>query len=172
MSLTYASTVTVTDGCAPVCADYVSCGQAYGGCFTSCPGVPAPTFTVPDYVLSACMALGSTTATTTESEYEDTVTVTPPVPTETATETATATDTISTIDTETGTITIETDTTSLTTIVSSSDTTTIPTNGTTTQLPNPTNTEPSGAERGVGAIKLGLLFGAFIAIAIAGGSPF
>ncbi|KAK6526160.1 hypothetical protein TWF281_011196 [Arthrobotrys megalospora] len=171
MSLTEAptlTTVTVTDGCVPMCRDIISCGQTYGGCFTSCPGIPTPEPTVPDYVVSACVALGSTTvSTSTESESTDTMTVT-----DTPTVTETDTQTINTIGTDTGVFTILTETTSFTTEVSNSTVTEAPTNGTTTGLPEPTNTEPSGAERGIGAVKLGMVFGTLIAVIVAGGSVF
>ncbi|RVD89502.1 uncharacterized protein DFL_000506 [Arthrobotrys flagrans] len=166
MSLAYAPTLTVTDGCVPICADYISCGQTYGGCSTSCPGVPTPEPTVPDYVVSACIALGSTTVrTATQLEYSNPVTVVEIPSVSTAPETTA--ETINTVGTQTGVFTILTDTTSFTTQVYT-NATAIPSNGTTTGLPTPTDSQPSTGERGISAVTLGIVFGVLIATVIAG----
>ncbi|KAK6508018.1 hypothetical protein TWF481_006438 [Arthrobotrys musiformis] len=171
MSLTYAPTLATTDGCVPVCADYISCGQTYGGCFTSCPGVPTPEPTVPDYVISACIALGSTTVgTTAQPEYSNSVTVVeiPSAPTVTET----TAETINTVGAETSVVTILTETTGFVTQISTqvpANATAVPSNETTTGFPTPTNGEPSAGDREIGAVKLGLMFGALIAAVIVGG---
>ncbi|KAF3223166.1 hypothetical protein TWF679_004361 [Orbilia oligospora] len=166
MSLAYAPTVTVTGGCVPVCADYISCGQTFGGCFTSCPGVPTPEPTIPDYVISACVALGSTiVSTATQPEYSNPITVIGIPSVSTAAETTT--ETVNTISTQTGVFTILTDTTSFTTKVYK-NATAIPRNGTTSGLPTPTDGQPSAGGRGISAIHLGIMLGALIATVVAG----
>ncbi|KAK6337218.1 hypothetical protein TWF718_010000 [Orbilia javanica] len=166
MSLAYAPTTTATDGCVPVCADYITCGQTYGGCFTSCPGAPTPEPTIPDYVVSACAALSSTTVTTaTNAEYTNPATVVeiPSVPISTET----TSETINTVGTQTGVFTILTQTTSFTTQVYT-NATTISSNGTTTGFPTPSGSDPSTGERGIGAVRIGVVIGALIATIVVG----
>ncbi|KAF3942428.1 hypothetical protein ABW19_dt0205502 [Dactylella cylindrospora] len=173
--ITALPSITSTDGCLPMCADYFTCGQTYGGCFTSCPGVPTPEPTIPDYVVSACIAQGSWTSAPTGLTRTDIV-ITVTTDTASATSTTETTETINTVGTESGIVTILTETNpteaGTTTLVTSSATEEILTNGTTTGGPEPSESEPSVASLGKGAIKLGVVFGVLISFIFTGGAAF
>ncbi|KAK6537143.1 hypothetical protein TWF694_011341 [Orbilia ellipsospora] len=165
------TTIPDPTDCVPICADIISCGETYGGCVTSCAGVPFPTFTVPDYVVEACLTFTEGTISepepTMSSSSTESVT---PIGTGTANtrpttvSTEAESQTIHTIGTETGVFTILTDTNLGTSTPTGSPQTN--TGTPTTSLAPSTETKPSSAELGKGNVKLSVIFGAIFAVAV------